>query len=229
MSLGHNLKHLMDLTSASYGAIADHCGTDPQAIQQLVKRKSNKSSYASGIASYFKVPLELLLNGNEAKIDQFLSERARHGESPTYGIGASEHSALLQTLPYLPSVPVTKCLITGQGEYCSMEILYSGGHISWPLSGAYALKVQGDHLAPRVRHGEYMLVDPTQPFSSGDEIVAEMKTGERVFVGVFLYKRDGVAYFDDLNQSGRKISISEADILHTHLIAGYAKSSLHRF
>lgn len=230
MALGHNIKHLMDVTNTSYADIARHCETDPQAIQALVKRGSSRSNFATGIASYFKIPLDLLINARESEIDQYLTHTQNQGQSTKYPTTASEELREPQTVQYLPAIPVTHTLNAGNGEFCSMQLLSDGGQILWPMvtKDAYALKVQGDHLAPRARHGEYLLIDPIADYSAGDEVAAQLSRREAVYVGVYLYKRDGLFYFEDINLSGKKTSISESDILNIHLIAGYAKNHMRR-
>jgi phage repressor protein C with HTH and peptisase S24 domain len=230
MALGHNTKHLMDVTSTSYSDIAQHCGTDPQAIQALVKRNSSKSNFATGIASYFKVPLDLLINGSESAIDQYLTQAKKERQSAEYPTTPTEELREPKTVQYLPAIPVTHTLNAGNGEFCSMQLLSEGGQILWPLvtKDAYALKVQGDHLAPRARHGEYLLIDPIAEYSAGDEVAAQLAHPDAVYVGVYLYQRDGLFYFEDINLSGKKTSISETDILNIHLIAGYAKNHMRR-
>lgn len=231
MALGHNIKHLMDVTHASYSDIAKACDTDPQAIQALVKRDSGRSNFAPGIASYFKIPLDILISGDEEKIDQFLTASHVAEQSPKYLTPTNWDLQRTDSLKYLPAIPVTHTLITGSGEYSKMQLLTGGGQILWPMvtRDAYGLKVQGDHLAPRVRHGEYLLVDPHADYNPGDEVAAQLSREDSVFIGVFLYKRDGMYYFEDVNQSGRKAQISESEIKHIHLIAGHAKSQLHRY
>lgn len=62
MSLGKNVGALVAARRLSYGDVARAIDTDPQAVWNLVKRKSKRSELAPALAAYFKVPLERLLS-----------------------------------------------------------------------------------------------------------------------------------------------------------------------
>lgn len=62
MGLGVNIGKLVKARGVSYGDVARGIGeADPQAIWNLVKRKSRQSRFAAQLATYFNVPLDRLL------------------------------------------------------------------------------------------------------------------------------------------------------------------------
>lgn len=62
MALGNNIKTLVDGLHVTYAAIAEHCGTDTQAIQQLAARDSRKSQFAQSLSqAQARTTLRLLL------------------------------------------------------------------------------------------------------------------------------------------------------------------------
>lgn len=61
MGLGVNVGKLVKARGLSYGDVARGIGeADPQAIWNLVKRKSRQSKFAPALAAYFRIPLERL-------------------------------------------------------------------------------------------------------------------------------------------------------------------------
>lgn len=231
MALGQNIKHLMDRQGSSYPDVATHCGTDPQAIQALVKRDSKKSEYAIGIAEYFGVPVNLLLSGNASQLDMYLdmaklhqpAQRLYEDSTPrTSGVHVSENFPP----SYVSRVPVTGILKTGSGENMSVENEVSGKSINWPSKDgfAYGFRIAGSGVSPRYRHGEYLVIEPTKPVIPGDEVLVLLKQSDSVIVAQFLYEKDGMHFFEDVNGRSIKNCFESESIDSIHLIAGCAKS-----
>lgn len=236
MSLGTNIKLLIDSTpGASYAKIAAFLQCDPQSIQVLAARDSERSKFASGIARFFNIPLELLIDGTPEEITKHLLEKASRGSSAA-GLSNSsdtgkESFALLarESLPvYLAGVPVTAVVTTGSGEYQEMTDTKDGGRIAWPSAdkNAYAVRISGDHLAPRARHGEFAIVEPSHEAGPGDEVIVYPSDTASAIIGQLLFERDGRLYLEDLNGRGQRTSIERSNISKIHLIAGIAKSAL---
>lgn len=236
MSLGTNIKLLIDGTpGASYAKIAAHLQCDPQAIQVLVARDSMRSKYSSGIAKFFDISLELLIDGTPEEITQHLLNRARvKGSDPHLSISSDtgkEFFSLLarESVPvYLAGVPVTAVVTTGSGEYQEMTDTKDGGRIAWPSSDktAYAVRISGEHLAPRARHGEFAIVEPSHEAGPGDEVIVYPSDSASAIIGQLLFERDGRVYLEDLNGRGQRTSIERTQISKIHLVAGIAKSAL---
>lgn len=90
---------------------------------------------------------------------------------------------------------------------------------------AYALRCVGDSMAPRIKHGEYVVIEPNRPPQPGDEVVVRDKL-ERVMVKVWRHTRDGMAYFESINADFKPFGIPQTDIQIMHYVAGIAKSAL---
>lgn len=242
MTLGANIKHLMDSSEGtSYGKLAEFCGTDPQAIQSLVSRNSRRSIFASKLAKYFKIPVELLIDGSPEQISHHLfTERSKdtlttEGDLPLPASKADQqppvfaaHIAQESSPVYLAAVPVAGVVTTGSGELHKMTDIADSENIKWPSSDqdAYALRIHGEHLSPRARHGEYMIIEPNVPAGPGDEVVIKRFDHDDLLIGQLLYYRDGMAYLEDLNGRGQRISVEQNSIRSMHQIGGFAKSTL---
>jgi phage repressor protein C with HTH and peptisase S24 domain len=89
---------------------------------------------------------------------------------------------------------------------------------------AYGLRVTGDSMLPRIKNGEFVLVEPNKSFYSGDEVMVRTTTG-RTMIKEFIYLRDGMYRLDSVNSEHNSIHIAESDVLEIHLVGGILKSS----
>ncbi|MBT9299779.1 XRE family transcriptional regulator [Pseudomonas sp. TAE6080] len=89
---------------------------------------------------------------------------------------------------------------------------------------AYGLKVTGDSMLPRIKNGEFVLIEPNKSFCSGDEVMVRTSSG-RTMIKEFIYLRDGMYRLDSVNAEHDPIHIAEQDVLEIHLVGGILKSS----
>ncbi|SDJ60396.1 XRE family transcriptional regulator [Pseudomonas indica] len=89
---------------------------------------------------------------------------------------------------------------------------------------AYGLRVVGDSMHPRIKNGEFVLVEPNKPFFSGDEVMVKTRDG-RSMIKEFIYLRDGMYRLDSVNAEHGSIHIPEPDVEKIHLVGGILKSS----
>jgi phage repressor protein C with HTH and peptisase S24 domain len=102
---------------------------------------------------------------------------------------------------------------------------FGDGVIDWPSrdENAYALKCRGDSMKPRIKHGEFVIVEPNHRVLPGDEVLVKAKDG-RVMVKQLAYIRDSLIYLDSVNEAHPRISIAREDVQSISYIAGFAKS-----
>lgn len=98
---------------------------------------------------------------------------------------------------------------------------FGDGHIPFPAksSSAYALRCRGDSMKPRIKNGEFVIVDPGLTPAPGDEVLVKSKDG-RVMVKELLYIRDGMAHLLSVNESHGKLSMAMEEIEFIHGVAG---------
>ncbi|PPS61791.1 XRE family transcriptional regulator [Pseudomonas sp. BRM28] len=89
---------------------------------------------------------------------------------------------------------------------------------------AYGLRVTGDSLLPRIKNGEFVLIEPNKDFYSGDEVVVRTLAG-KTMIREFIYLRDGMYRLDSVNAGHPPIHIAEKDVTEIHLVGGILKSS----
>lgn len=91
-------------------------------------------------------------------------------------------------------------------------------------SEAYAVLCNGNAHAPRIRSGEYVVIEPNVAVAPGDEVLIRMLDG-RVTFRQFLYVRDGLVHVLPLGDSHTKTTIHEHDIEAIEFIGAFAKST----
>lgn len=89
---------------------------------------------------------------------------------------------------------------------------------------AYGLRVLGDSMLPRIKNGEFVLVEPNKSFVSGDEVMVRTTSG-RTMIKEFIYLRDGMYRLDSVNAEHATIHIDQKDVETIHLVGGILKSS----
>ncbi|MFY0856887.1 S24 family peptidase [Enterobacter roggenkampii] len=115
------------------------------------------------------------------------------------------------------------------GHWTNMQypVGFGDGYINWPTRDpdAYALRCTGDSMKPRIKDGEYVVIEPNHQFLPGDEVLVVTKD-ERAMVKTFLYERDGEVMVMSINEEHLPIRFSLSEIESIHYVAGIAKSSL---
>lgn len=87
------------------------------------------------------------------------------------------------------------------------------GYIPWPTRdpNAYALRVKGDSMQPRIRPGELIIVEPNVRVSPGDDVVVRTISGRRM-VKQLLLQRAGEITLGSINQAHQQTTISLVDV-----------------
>ena len=128
-------------------------------------------------------------------------------------------------------IPIVGAAKLGDKENYFVDLEYPAGDgdggilFSTQDENAYALRCIGDSMTPRIKHGEFVIVEPNRPYLPGDEVVVKDKNG-RVMVKVYKYSRDGMSYFESINQVYSSFGILDSEIEKIHYVAGIAKSTL---
>ncbi|NVI06380.1 helix-turn-helix domain-containing protein [Paraburkholderia youngii] len=117
------------------------------------------------------------------------------------------------------------------GFWAALEypVGHGDGYLDWPTSDpdAYAIECSGDSMRPRIKHGEFVIIEPNHPFQPGDEVLVASKDG-RVMVKELAYKAAGRYHLLSVNEAHGKVTLEESQIDHIHYVAGIAKPSMWR-
>jgi phage repressor protein C with HTH and peptisase S24 domain len=102
------------------------------------------------------------------------------------------------------------------------------GRVRFPVRdpNAYAVRVIGDSMHPRIKSGEFVIVSPNHSYVPGDEVLVVTRDG-RSMVKEFLYRRDGIVALNSVNDSHGRMTLQEHEIEKIHFVAGIARGHLH--
>lgn len=91
------------------------------------------------------------------------------------------------------------------------------GYIDYDTSDAdaYALRVKGDSMVPRIRHGEYIVVLPNAAYNPEDDVLVKLKNGRKMVKQLIAQRKDEYT-FGSVNQDygHRTISVEEIEAVH---------------
>jgi transcriptional regulator with XRE-family HTH domain len=126
----------------------------------------------------------------------------------------------------VPVVGTAKLGMDGFFEALDFPVGHGDGylHIYSDDPNAYGLRVIGDSMHPRIKSGEYVLIEPNKVFITGDEVMVQTQDG-RSMIKEFIYLRDGVYRFDSVNQDHSPLHLDQNDVSKVHLVGGILKSS----
>lgn len=124
-------------------------------------------------------------------------------------------------------VPVVGSAQLGDNGYWA-ELEYPVGHgdgyVEWPArdQDAYALRCIGESMRPRIKPGEFAIIYPNHPPTSGDEVLVKATDG-RVMIKELAYVRDGVMTLLSVNEAHGKVNIPLDNVEKCQFVAGIAK------
>lgn len=105
---------------------------------------------------------------------------------------------------------------TGEGE----------GFIRYPTKdpNTYALRVKGDSMRPRIKPGEFVVIEPNHSVAPGEEVMVKTVDG-RSMVKLLGWRRAGIVELQSVNEDHRPITLDEKDIAVMHYVGAIVKPS----
>lgn len=188
--------------------------------------------------------LSRLLKMNQPTVHRFLSgevqepkylnlkQIADYFKISVQDLAETDLTKLTETPRYIHSlqIPIVGHAQLGDnGHWADMQypIGYGDGYIRWPSDDddAYALKCVGDSMMPRIKDGEYVVVEPNHTYSPGDEVLV-VTNDDRAMVKTFLYSKNDMIHLISVNEAHPPIKIDKSEVAKIHYVAGIAKPSL---
>lgn len=105
---------------------------------------------------------------------------------------------------------------------------WGDGFIRWHSEdpNAYAVRVFGDSMRPRIKPGEFVIIEPNHPASAGDEVLVRTRDGQSM-VKVLNWRRGGMTELGSVNEDHRPITLPDEQIAVIHFVALIAKRFSH--
>lgn len=100
------------------------------------------------------------------------------------------------------------------------------GYLDVPSNdvNAYAVRVVGDSMYPRIKSGEFVVCEPNHAYGPGDEVLVVTADG-RSMVKEFLYQRDGQVVLHSVNDGHGRLTLAVESVEKIHFVAAIVKSS----
>jgi len=208
-SLGERLREARIAAHLSQGQLSAAAGLSQKTISKIERGDQSGSTAIAQLARAVGVNALWLAEEKGPR-----EVEIEHGEHP---------------IPDSGSVPVVGTVQAGTDGYWE-ELQYPPGYgdglIRYPSRdrNAYALRVKGDSMRPRIKPGEFILVEPNSSLIPGEEVIVTTTDG-RSMVKLLGPRRDGTVELQSINEDHRPITIDTAEIRSMHYVAAIVKAS----
>lgn len=207
MSLADRLTLAMRIKNISQATLGEGIGVSQTTIWKLMNGKTSSNRKLYEIADYLNINLNWLVSGD----------------------GEMENSQQKNEIEYVGnikegSIKVKGAAIMGTNDVFQMDEDFNGRlkfHSDDP--NAFALKVQGDSMFPRINSGEFVVIEPNIIPRSGDEVLVRTKDG-RNMIKKLEFHRDYVYRFTSVNQDHPPITIDENMVDKVMFVSAIVKS-----
>jgi transcriptional regulator with XRE-family HTH domain len=217
--------------------------TSAQRIQAAL---SLKGLTAAEVASVADVGVEIAAQwlrgeGPQITVGQAVAIQNKYGVNSVWiAKGKGEPGVAIRYADEWKPVPITNwkaipvvgmAQLGDNGFWADLEypVGHGEGFVTFPTNDpdAYALKCEGDSMRPRIKAGEFVVIEPNHEPEPGDEVLVKSTDG-RVMVKEFLYRRDGRTHLISTNDAHPSIAFTDAEIEKMHFVAGIAKRAMWR-
>ncbi|HHC5066181.1 TPA: helix-turn-helix transcriptional regulator [Morganella morganii] len=188
------------------------------------------------LAGWFKD--KTLPSKEKSYISQLMSGKSSFGEKAArrlerdYGMppGFLDSNEELQPdeIEFVGFIPSGMVKVVGEaflgidGSVDMIEALEGWVQIYSDDKDAYALKVKGDSMWPRIQSGEYVVVEPNTVVRSGDEVFVRTVEGKNM-VKILNKTRDGSYQFTSVNNTHPPITVDPREVEKMHYVAAIVK------
>lgn len=203
-----------------------------RALQRAKAKGWNQSEFAARIGESAGTVTNWITRGMStrahAKVASALGwsvEELLHGTAVGIGESAQTYLVNVRRVPVVGTAQLGKDGFWSETEHPEG---FGDGYMQWPSKdqNAYAVRVVGDSMHPRIKFGEFVIVEPNHPFAPDDEVLVVTKDG-RSMVKTFLFQRDGAVALQSINDGHGRLTLLESEIEKIHYVAAIAKNSLY--
>lgn len=136
---------------------------------------------------------------------------------------------------YTPGIPIGGYVQGGaeDGYFTNMDYEPGDGDgiIAFPgvSSTAYAKRVRGDSMAPKMPNGSFVIADSNPSTTPGDDVIVHTRDG-KTMIKQLLFERNGDVILGSINSDYGQITVPKLSIAEIHLVLAYLPrgTKLHR-
>lgn len=185
---------------------AELCGISPAQLSQMLTEVRN-------VGDKMARKIELLLNLPVGWMDS------------VHGIAEPQDSLEFAGSLKNGYIPVIGEAVLGvDGSVDMIEFRAGWLRIYSSDTEAYGLRVKGDSMWPRIRSGEFVVIEPSATVHPGDEVFVRTKDGHNM-IKIMSKTRDGDYQFTSVNADHRPITIAPHDIEIIHFVSAIVKNT----
>jgi len=195
-------------------------GVKQGTISKIERGDQNSSGYDAILAHYLDVEAMWLTAGDDLFAPEWLPGTSKHHISESN----AEYAPQLIQPSLVPVVGSAQLGDNGNWNELDYPVGHGDGYINYPTKdkNAYALRCKGDSMKPRIKDGEFVIVEPNSEYVPGDEVLLKSIDG-RVMVKTYLYHRDGRVHLMSINEDHPPQSFALEEIDKIHPIAAIVK------
>ena len=207
MSLADRLTLAMRIKNISQAALGEGVGVSQTTIWKLMNGITSSNRKLYEIADYLNINLNWLVSGD----------------------GEMENNQQKNEIEYVTnikegSIKVKGAAIMGANDAFQMDENFNGRLKFYSDDpNAFALKVSGDSMFPRINSGEFVVIEPNIIPRSGDEVLVRTKDGCNM-IKKLEFHRDYVYRFTCVNQDHPPITIDENMVDKVMFVSAIVKS-----
>lgn len=200
------MKKALTDAGLSKAEIARRMGVTPQAVNGWFATGTIQKRNLVRFAKETGADLEALMGAEAGPKGGSMAAEFRHVPVIGFAIATPEEDGYFDDMGFPP----------GGGE----------GYVLWPTkdANAYALRVKGDSMQPRIRPGEVLVVQPATAVQPGHDVVVRTRDGRKM-VKQLLYQRAGEVTLGSINQAHKQLTLSLEQIESMHYVAAIAPAT----
>lgn len=208
MSLAERLSLAMRIKGISQATLGEGVGVSQTTIWKLMNGKTSSNRKLYQIADYLQINLDWLVSGTGEM-------EAHQSKNEIEYIGRLKEGTIL----------VKGEAIMGADGAFQMDEDFNGRLKFYSDDpNAFALKVKGDSMFPRINSGEFVVIEPNIVPCSGDEVLVRTKDG-RNMIKKLEFHRDFMYRFTSINQDHPPLTLDENQVDKIMFVSAIVKSS----
>lgn len=210
-----NLEQLIEIKRSELGltkaSFAELCDISPATLSQMLgpnPRRNIGDKMARKIESSLELPLGWM-------------DKTHHDVHEVIDNENLEVAGFLQD----GVIPVIGDAVLGMDGLIDMVEFHAGWLRFYSADPkAYAVRVRGDSMWPRMQSGEFVVIEPGTKVHPGDEVFVRTSDGHNM-IKIMNVARDGDYQFISVNSDHKPITIAPDNVAKIHFVSGIIKAT----
>lgn len=206
----------MDELGFTQESLAEAVGVSQTAIYKITSGQTLEPKKIVALARILQCDISWLTTGIESGlVYSVINQESNAHDAPKLG-----------RFIKIPIVGMAQLGDNGHWSEMEFPVGFGDGYIPFPTTdqNAYALRCVGDSMKPRIKDGEFVIIEPNTEPIPGDEVLIKAHDG-RVMIKTLLYKRDDRVHVMSINEAHPPQSFSVFDIDKMHFVSAVVKKA----